>query len=72
MKNKAVKFVASVDQSNIKHIGEIVHELENQGLHINTVRRLTGTISGQADDLTVLSQVNIQGLNIEPEETYSI
>lgn len=72
MESKAIHFIASVDDSQINHIGEIVEELQQKGFHVENVRRITGTISGSVDNEMSLHSVNIHGLSIEKERSFHL
>lgn len=65
---ESIKFIASVEEGQIKAIKEIAKNLEDLGCRINRIHSLTGLISGSTQPGISLKRLKIKGIkHIEPD-----
>lgn len=63
MANDPIKFIASIEDSEIKNIQEIAEKLRDKGCKINHVLSFTGVITGQTSGKEgSLDEIKVKGI----------
>jgi hypothetical protein len=69
MANNQIKFIASIEQNEVKNIKEIAENLRKKGCKITHVLSLTGIITGESSgDESSLQELKVKGIKYIEED----